>query len=364
MENIVVIGAGQIGRAIAKLLTDTGEYAVTIADRAETQLKTVGPETAAQTAVVDVKAADSMHALLAGKFAVISAAPYDLTEDIAAAALRAGTHYIDLTEDVASTEKVKALATSASTAFVPQCGLAPGFISILANDLCAEFDTIDEVKLRVGALPQFPDNSLRYNFTWSPEGVVNEYIEPCDAIVNGQRVKVPALDGLETMVLDGTDFEAFNTSGGLGSLTDVLGGKARNVTYKTIRFPGHNRLMRLLLQELGMAETPEACLSLLKRNIPTTRQDMIVIYADVTGTIEGQYCRRSFQNKVLPDAVRGLTAIQLTTASSACAILDLLKTGEIGTRGYIMQETIPLKAFFANRFGKVFAPAALAAAAA
>ena len=323
MENIVVIGAGQIGRAIAKLLTDTGEYAVTIADRAETQLKTVGPETAAQTAVVDVKAADSMHALLAGKFAVISAAPYDLTEDIAAAALRAGTHYIDLTEDVASTEKVKALATSASTAFVPQCGLAPGFISILANDLCAEFDTIDEVKLRVGALPQFPDNSLRYNFTWSPEGVVNEYIEPCDAIVNGQRVKVPALDGLETMVLDGTDFEAFNTSGGLGSLSDVLGGKARNVTYKTIRFPGHNRLMRFLLQELGMAETPEACLSLLKRNIPTTRQDMIVIYADVTGTIEGQYCRRSFQNKVLPDAVRGLTAIQLTTASSACAILDI-----------------------------------------
>lgn len=91
---------------------------------------------------------------------------------------------------------------------------------------------------------------------------------------------------------------------------------------------------------------------------------MIVIYADVTGTIDGQYCRRSFQNKVLPDAVRGLTAIQLTTASSACAILDLLKTGEIGTRGYIMQETIPLKAFFANRFGKVFGPAALAAAAA
>lgn len=357
MEHIVVVGAGQIGRAIARLLTDSGDYEVTIADRQPGQLKSIDTRTAAHKASLDVKAPDQMHALLDGKFAVISAAPFDLTEAIAGAALKAQVHYIDLTEDVASTEKVKALAATASTAFIPQCGLAPGFISILANDLCARFDSLDEVKLRVGALPQFPDNSLRYNFTWSPEGVINEYIEPCDAIIDRKLQKVPALDGLETMVLGGVEYEAFNTSGGLGSLTTLLEGRARTVTYKTIRYPGHNKLMRFLLQELGMADSPEACLDLLKRTVAATRQDMVVIYADVTGTIDGRYCRESFQHTIYPDAERGLTAIQLTTASSACAIIDLLRAGELDPKGYVMQEKIALDAFLGNRFGQVYSSA-------
>ena len=156
--------------------------------------------------------------MLAGKFAVLSAAPFHLTTRIAEAAAASGVHYLDLTEDVASTRRVKELGDAADAAFIPQCGLAPGFISIVASDLARHFDTLDSVRMRVGALPQYPSNALNYNLTWSTDGVINEYCEPCEAIVDGELVEVPALEEREEFSLDGVTYEAFNTSGGLGTL--------------------------------------------------------------------------------------------------------------------------------------------------
>src|SRR5690606_7281367 len=138
-----------------------------------------------------------------GKFAVLSAAPFHLTTRIAEAAAKSGVHYLDLTEDVASTGRVKELAKGAKTAVIPQCGLAPGFISIVAYDLAKRFDKLDSVRMRVGALPQYPSNALNYNLTWSTDGVINEYIEPCEAIVNGELTEVPALEEREEFSLDG-----------------------------------------------------------------------------------------------------------------------------------------------------------------
>ncbi len=186
--------------------------------------------------------------MLAGKFAVLSAAPYHLTIPIAEAAAKAGVHYLDLTEDVESTRQVKAIAAAADTAFIPQCGLAPGFISIVANDLASRFDTLDSVRMRVGALPQYPSNALNYNLTWSTDGVINEYIEPCEAIVEGQLIKVPALEEREEFSLDGVTYEAFNTSGGLGTLCETLKGKGSD--------PGlpHHPLPRPCGDHEGVAE--------------------------------------------------------------------------------------------------------------
>src|SRR5690606_17942664 len=144
--------------------------------------------------------------------------------------------YLDLTEDVASTRRVKELAKEAKTAFIPQCGLAPGFISIVAYDLAKRFDKLDSVRMRVGALPQYPSNALNYNLTWSTDGVINEYIEPCEAIVNGELTEVPALEEREEFSLDGVTYEAFNTSGGLGTLCETLEGKVRTLNYRTIRY--------------------------------------------------------------------------------------------------------------------------------
>lgn len=165
MKNIVVIGAGNIGSAIARMLAATGDYRITVADRSADQLANVPAHERVDTEIVDITDRPALEALLKGKFAVLSAAPFHLTAGIAEAAVTVGTHYLDLTEDVESTRKVKALAETAGTALIPQCGLAPGFISIVAADLAAKFDKLDSVRMRVGALPQYPSNALNYNLT-------------------------------------------------------------------------------------------------------------------------------------------------------------------------------------------------------
>lgn len=187
MKEIVVVGAGKIGATIADLLASTGEYAVTVVDRSQAQLDALESGAEVKTQALDIEDAKALETALTGKFAVLSAAPFHpLTTRIAEAAAKAGVRYLDLTEDVASTRRVKELAKEAKTAFIPQCGLAPGFISIVAYDLAKRFDKLDSVRMRVGALPPYPSNALNYNLTWSTDGVISRYIEPCEAIVNGR----------------------------------------------------------------------------------------------------------------------------------------------------------------------------------
>ncbi|TIN32968.1 MAG: saccharopine dehydrogenase family protein, partial [Mesorhizobium sp.] len=137
MKNIVVVGAGKIGSTIAEMLTTTGDYRVTVVDRSAAQLAAAELPAGVESKELDIAVPGALEAALAGKFAVLSAAPFHLTTRIAEAAAKAGVHYLDLTEDVASTRRVKELAREGKSAFIPQCGLAPGFISIVANDLAS-----------------------------------------------------------------------------------------------------------------------------------------------------------------------------------------------------------------------------------
>src|SRR6202166_2314609 len=249
MKDVVVIGAGKIGATVAGLLASTGDYQVTLADRSPEALGCLDRDERIPVAAADGEDSSKLLDLLNGQLAVLNAAPFHLTTVIAEAARAAHTHYLDLTEDVASMRRVRELAADASTAFMPQCGLAPGFVSIVAFDMAKRFEVLDSVKLRVGALPQYPSNALNYNLTWSTDGVINEYCEPCEAIVNGVRREVPPLEEREEFALDGVTYEAFNTSGGLGSLCDTLKGKVDHLNYKTIRYPGHAAIMKALLND-------------------------------------------------------------------------------------------------------------------
>src|SRR5579859_7774888 len=163
MKNILVVGAGKIGSTIGEMLAHTGDYAVTVADRSSDQLRRLEGLDAAERLVLDIGDESALQRALTGRFAVLSAAPYHLTGKIASAARATSTHYLDLTEDVATTRLVKSLAAGATSAFIPQCGLAPGFISIVAHDLASRFEKLDSIKMRVGALPEFPSNALNYN---------------------------------------------------------------------------------------------------------------------------------------------------------------------------------------------------------
>jgi saccharopine dehydrogenase-like NADP-dependent oxidoreductase len=357
MKDVVVIGAGKIGATVAQLLAATGDYQVTLADRSAEALAGRDRNERIRAVAADVEDSSALVDLLNGRFAVLNAAPFHLTTRIAEAAMAARTHYLDLTEDVASMRRVKALAADAAVAFIPQCGLAPGFVSIVAFDMAKRFEVIDSVKLRVGALPQYPSNALNYNLTWSTDGVINEYCKPCEAIVNGVRREVPPLEELEEFSLDGVTFEAFNTSGGLGTLCDTLEGKVRNLNYRTIRYPGHALIMRALLNDLRLRDRRDVLKDILEHAVPTTLQDVVIVSVAVSGHNSGQLVQETYANKIYSRDMNGrtLSAIQITTAAAICTVLDLLSSDLLPSSGFVRQEDIPLNVFLENRFGQVFA---------
>jgi saccharopine dehydrogenase-like NADP-dependent oxidoreductase len=357
MKDIVVVGAGKIGRIVARMLAETGDYAVTLADRDATALARATQGTAIAAAPVDIADAAALAGLLAGRFAAISAAPYHLTLAVAEAAAIAGVHYLDLTEDVATTRRVRELARDARAAFVPQCGLAPGFVSIVAHDLAAGFESLDEVRLRVGALPQFPTNALNYNLTWSTDGVINEYIEPCEAIRDGRLVQAAALGEREEFSLDGVRYEAFNTSGGLGTLCETLAGRVRALNYRSIRYPGHCAIMKALLDDLRLRDRREVLKDILEQSVPTTMQDVVIVFVTVSGRKDGLLTQETFAKKIYAERVDGQvrSAIQITTASGVCAVLDLLAEGRLPQAGFVRQEDVRLADFLENRFGRAYA---------
>jgi len=357
LKDVVVIGAGHIGSTIAHLLSGTGDYQVTVADQSAKALASMGVMPRVEHRVLDVTDAAALRELLAGKFAVLSAAPYHLTFHVAEAAKAAGAHYLDLTEDVATTRKVKALAEDAATAFIPQCGLAPGFISIVAADLARHFDELHDVRLRVGALPKYPSNALNYNLTWSTDGVINEYCEPCEAIVDGLPRHTRALEECEAFALDGVAYEAFNTSGGLGTLCETLDGKVRNLNYRTIRYPGHAAIMKALLNDLRLRDRRHILKDILEHAVPATLQDVVIVFVTVSGMRDGSLVQETYANKIYAREMGGrmTSAIQVTTASAACAVLDILADGALRARGFVRQEEITLADFLANRFGRAYA---------
>src|SRR6202789_2954569 len=315
MKNIVIVGAGKIGSMIADLLGGSGDYSVTIIDRSQHQLDRLETSAPITKIAADITQGDALRKILTGKFAVLSAAPYHATRLIAEAAKAAGAHYLDLTEDVASTRVVKQLATGSRTAFIPQCGLAPGFITIVASDLAGRFDVLHDVRMRVGALPKFPSNALNYNLTWSTDGVINEYCEPCEAIVNGQLRETQALEELEEFSLDGILYDAFNTSDVLGTLCETLSGKVRNLNYRTIRYPGHAAIMKALLNDLRLRDRRELLKDILENSVPATLQDGVIFFVTVSGLKDGHLLQETYAHKIYAREIGGhmLSAIQITT---------------------------------------------------
>mgnify|MGYP002621654214 FL=1 len=357
MKKIVIAGAGKIGSTIALMLAETGDYHVVLADRDAARLEAADNHPAIEAAAVDIADGEALRALIKGRFAVLSAAPFQLTAAIAEAAAAANVHYLDLTEDVASTRRVKELATNAATAFIPQCGLAPGFISIAAHDLAIRFERLDTVRLRVGALPQYPSNALNYNLTWSTDGIINEYIEPCEAIVDGRLTQVPAMEEREEFSLDGVTYEAFNTSGGLGTLCETLAGRVRTLNYRTIRYPGHAAIMKTLLNDLNLRNRRDTLKDILEQALPATAQDVVIVFVTVSGIKGGRLMQETYAHKIYSGLVAGRprSAIQITTAAGICAVLDLLAAGRLPQKGFVKQEEIAFADFLANRFGRRYA---------
>jgi saccharopine dehydrogenase-like NADP-dependent oxidoreductase len=364
MHRILLLGGGKMGETITHFLSHTGEFDILVGDASAAARERVGRIKGVGTVDVEAGSTDAVAAILREhqREAVISACSFDVNVAIATAALKSGASYFDLTEDVETTRAIKLLASSAKDKqiFMPQCGLAPGFVAIAAFDLARQFDSLDSLRLRVGALPIFPTNAMKYNLTWSTDGLINEYGNPCEAIHEGRHIDLLPLEGLEHFSLDGLDYEAFNTSGAIGTLPETLAGQVRSLDYKTIRYRGHRDLIAFLMNELRLNSRRDLLKDILENSIPMTPQDLVLIFITAEGMKDGRLTQITDARKIYHGEFLGhrASAIQITTSAAICAAVDLHASGKLPVKsGFVRQEQIALADFLANRFGRAYAGA-------
>ena len=349
-KTIAVLGLGKVGRLAARLLHRSG-FEVTGYDihAPREQLPFVVKNT-------DLNSHSAMLAEFGGAEAVLSCLPYQLNKRVAQAAHEAGVHYFDLTEDVPTTTAIIELSKTSKGLMAPQCGLAPGFVGIVGADLISQFDHCRSCRMRVGALPQHPTGHLGYAFNWSPEGVVNEYLNDCEVIEEGERKWVSPMEWLETIYIDGVKLEAFTTSGGLGTMCDTYLGRVDNIDYKTMRYPGHMRLMNFFFHELLMRERRDIAGEILTHAKPAVDDDIVYVHVSSEGTIEDRLQRREFVRSYRPIDIDGKreTAIAWTTAGSVVAVIEMVRSGTLPNSGFVKQEAIPLAAFLSTSTGRLY----------
>ena len=351
MKDILVLGLGKVGTLVGVLLSKN--FNVTALDVKQPHYEYALPFAWRQ---VDVKNAEVMKKEIANFDAVVSALPYFLNTSIAKIAHALGVHYFDLTEDVPTTQFVQGLSATATAVLAPQCGLAPGLIGIIGKDLTHSFDTLRDIELRVGALPRYPNGQLAYSFTWSPHGVINEYLNDAVAIHNGKKKWVPSLEGFEYINIEGQEFEAFTTSGGLGTLCDTFEGKVDTLNYKTIRYPGHGKLMRFLMYELIMKEDKDLLEQILSNAKPPVEEDVVYVYAVVEGWQNKTLSRKEYYKAFHPIELEGKKwrAISWTTAASLVAVIEMVAAGTLPQKGFLKQEQIPFEKFLQTPTGALF----------
>lgn len=359
MHRVLLLGAGKIGSAVAKFLSQAGDFDVLVGDADQASLSRLDGLVNVTTIRLDISNLHELEKPMQDRQSVLSALNYALNAGIARTALQNRLSYFDLTEDVETTRIIKEISRDARDGqiFMPQCGLAPGFVSIAANHLAKQFEKLDEVRLRVGALPIFPTNEMKYNLTWSTDGLINEYGNACEAIHDRKMIEVLPLEGLEHFSLDGIDYEAFNTSGGVGTLCETLQGKVRTLNYKTIRYRGHRDLIVFLMNELRLNSRRDTLKDILENAVPMTPQDVVLIFCTVMGWKEGRFMQITDARKIYHGTFmnESASAIQITTAASLCAVMDLHAQGKLPNRGFVRQEQVNLDDFLANRFGQAYA---------
>jgi len=314
MKKILILGLGKVGTLVAVLLSK--RYKVTGLDRQKPHYNFKLPFEVLEADVTDV---DLMKKIIGENDAVVSALPYYLNKEIAKIAHDLRVHYFDLTEDVATTNYIRELSKTGSSVMAPQCGLALGLIGIIGADLASDFTKIRDIELRVGALPKYP-------------------------IIEKNYSKMPK------------KFEAFTTSGGLGTMCETYEGKVDTLNYKSIRYPGHGKLMKFLIQELILKEDKKLLSNILENAKPPVKEDVVYVYAVVEGWKDGKLSRNEFYKDFSPTTIddHQWRAISWTTAASIAAVVEMVDNGNLSSKGFIKQEEIPYKTFIKTSFGKYF----------
>jgi len=345
MARIAVLGTGIVGTAAAWDLTRRG-HEVVVADARSEAAAGAARLSGARAVTVDATDDAAVRRLLADCDAVVSAVPYALGVAVAEAAIASGTHYFDFGGNPTIVGKQLLLddaARRADVAVVPDCGLAPGMADVLAVGVVAELGDgpIDEVRLRVGALPAAPTGALGYQLAFNPAGLINEYAEPCEILSDGRYATVEPLTEIEAVAWEGWGpLEAFHTAGGSSSLPRRWEGRVRDLDYKTLRFPGHCSSFRAML-EIGLFdENPQpgsgvaprtVLLEALRQHLPAGAPDLVLVRVWAVADRGGKRRTAGFQVEDVHDG--RFSALARTTAFPATALAHLVVTGAVSTRG-------------------------------
>ena len=355
---ILVLGAGRMGHgAVFDLVHNSpGVEKVTIADldlkKAEEVAEAVGGSRV-DAHHIDVANISDAARLMRGHDAAISCVNYWFNADLSRAAIETGTNFCDLGGNNYIVDKQLALddeAKAAGVNIIPDCGLAPGMVSILAVHGAARFDELSEIHIRVGGLPQRPVPPLDYQLVFSVEGLINEYIEVARVIRLGEIAEMESMTELESLEFEGfPELEAFQTSGGTSTLVDTFRGKVQELDYKTIRYTGHCERFKTMI-DLGLCSSaaivadhqkviPRKLLAeLLQRNLPADGPDYVLIRLEFVGYINGKRERLRYDIVDKFDESTRMSAMMRTTAFPASIIAQMMAKGDVLMRGATPQE--------------------------
>lgn len=361
---IAVLGAGAAGTAITRFLNqEKNVTSIRVLDRNGNALEELEESVHSSKLRVHRVAIDkemSVSGLLTGVECIISALPFKHNYRAATIALKAGIPYVDLGGDDNTTIKQLALAEKAkeaNTIMIPNAGFAPGLVNILAMHGFESFEKVDSIIIRAAGLPKNPVPPLNYHLSFSPVGLVNEYLNKASIIENGKSIEIDALDGYETCKLKarpelGT-LEAFYTSGSSTFIVRELEGKVNTFDYKTLRYVGHRDIIKAIF-ELGF-NSPQIIdirsgitykdlfIRQLKKNLPYTKEDIAVAKINVTGSRSGQKFVREYEVYLESEANPDISAMMTVTSQSAVTTAMMIAEKKITAPGgvYIPENILP-----------------------
>jgi lysine 6-dehydrogenase len=367
---MLVLGAGLQGCACAYDLLQNPEVAqVTLADlRLDNLPRFLAGDWEGRLRAVrlDVTDPEAVQQALRGHAAVMSAIPYYYNGPMARAAVEAGCHFSDLggnTEIVLEQMKLHEQALAAGISVVPDCGLAPGMVNILAAEGISRLDRAEKVKIYVGGLPQHPEPPLNYQIVYSLEGALDYYTTPSWVLRGGRPEQVDALSELEAVEFPppiGT-LEAFHTGGGISTLPFAYQGKIDVMEYKTLRYPGHAAVMRPI-RDLGLLDAKPVMVK-GQRVIPRDLfiaavhpklhkpqgQDLVALQVEVSGQKGGRPAEVKFRLMDYYDCVHGISAMMRTTGYSLSITGQMQADGRVGLKGvHTPDEAIPFQSYVAE----------------
>ena len=299
---------------------------------------------------VDARDEAAVRELMREADACMNALPYFFNLDMARLAAEAGIHYADLggnTEIVFKQLELDEQASAKDVSIIPDCGLAPGMVNILAAAGIAELDEADAVRIRVGGLPQHPEPPLNYQIVYSMAGVLDYYTTQSWVLRDGEPLEVEALSEVEPIRFPEPigELEAFHTAGGLSTMAWTHRGSIRNMEYKTLRYPGHAEIMRTI-RELGLLDLEpvrigdqevvprEAFIAVVGPKLMKPESpDLVALRVEVDGTRNGEATSVAYELVDRMDEETGVSAMERTTGYSLSITGQMQVDGRISRHG-------------------------------